>query len=203
MKMVRFASVLCAPLRAIVLAGPALAAPTLDPAAMPAGTYVLDQKHASLNARVRHMGLTSYTMRFRKVDAHFTYDPKDPMASKVEVSVDVNSLDTGDQQFGPKFAKDFLGGDRYPTATFVSTGFQQLTPTSGVMTGDLTLKGVTKPVELSVTFDGYASGIVAGQRAGFSATGRIHREDFGVTFLVPGIIGDDVDLDIEVEFTKT
>jgi len=201
--MVRFARVLCAPVLALVIAGPALAAPTLDPAQMPAGTYVLDQKHASLNARVRHMGLSSYTMRFRKLDAHFTYDPKDPMASKVEVTVDVNSLDTGDQQFGPKFAKEFLGGDRYPTATFVSTGFQQLTPTSGVMTGDLTLKGVTKPVELNVTFDGYASGIVAGQRAGFSATGRIHREDFGVTFLVPGIIGDDVDLDIEVEFTKT
>lgn len=201
--MARLAGVLCASVLAFVVASPALAAPTLDPAQMPAGTYVLDQKHASLEAHVRHMGLSSYTMRFRKVDAHFDYDPKDPMASKVEVSVDVTSLDTGDQQFGPRFAKEFLGADKYPTATFVSTGFKQLTPTSGVMTGDLTLNGVTKPLDLNVVFDGYESGIVAGRRAGFSATGRIHRDDFGIKFIVPGIIGDDVDLAIEVEFTKT
>jgi polyisoprenoid-binding protein YceI len=52
-------------------------------------------------------------------------------------------------------------------------------------------------------FDGYESGLVAGHRAGFSATGRIHREDFGITFMLPGVIGDDVDLDIEAEFLKT
>jgi len=201
--MVRFASLLCVSVLAFAVAAPALAAPTLDPAEMPGGTYVLDQRHASLTAQVRHMGLSNFTMRFRKVDAHFDYDPKNPMASKVEVTVDVNSLDTGDAQYGPKFAKDFLDGEHYPTATFVSTGFKQLTPTSGVMTGDLTLRGVTKPVDLNVVFDGYASGIVAGQRAGFSATGRIHRDDFGIKFLVPGIIGDDVDLTIEVEFVKT
>jgi polyisoprenoid-binding protein YceI len=201
--MSRFAGVLCASVLTFVVAGPAFAVPTLDPAQMPAGTYVLDQRHASLEAHVRHMGLSNFTMRFRKVDAHFDYDPKDPMASKVEVTVDVNSLDTGDAQYGPKFAKDFLDGEHFPTATFVSTGFKQLTPTSGVMTGDLTLRGVTKPVDLNVVFDGYESGIVAGRRAGFSATGRIHRDDFGIKFIVPGIIGDDVDLAIEVEFTRT
>lgn len=201
--MVRFAGVLCASVLTLVAVTPALAAPTLDPAQMPAGTYVLDQKHASLLVHVRHMGLSNFTMRFRKVDAHFDYDPKNPMASKVEVSVDVNSLDTGDAQYGPKFAKDFLDGEHYPTATFVSTGFKQLSPTSGVMTGNLTLRGVTKPVDLNVVFDGYESGIVAGRRAGFSATGRIHRDDFGIKFIVPGIIADDVDLTIEAEFTKT
>ena len=201
--MVRFASALCAPLLALVIAGPALAAPTQDPAQMPAGTYALDKRHASLVVRVRHMGLSSYTMQFRTFDAHFSYDPKDPMASKVEVTVDVNSLDTGDAQYGPKFAKDFLDGDHNPTATFVSTGFAQTGPTSGVMTGDLTLRGVTKPVQLNVVFDGYESGLVAGHRAGFSATGRIRREDFGITFMLPGVIGDDVDLAIEAEFLKT
>lgn len=189
-------------LLALAIASPAFAA-TLDPAQVPAGTYVLEKKHASLIARVRHMGLSDYTMRFNTLDAHFNYDPAAPMATKVEVTVGVNSLDTGEPQFGPKFAKDFLDGDQHPTATFVSTGFRQLTPTSGVMTGDLTLRGVTRPVELNVTFDGYETGIVAGRRVGFSATGRIHREDFGVKFMVPGIIGDDVDLAIEVEFVKT
>lgn len=200
--MVRFAGVLCASLLALAVAAPARAAPTLDPAQMPAGTYVLDQRHASLEAHVRHMGLSNFTMRFRKVDAHFDYDPKNPMASKVEVSVDVNSLDTGDQQYGPKFARQFLDGEHHPTASFVSTGFIQTGPTSGVMTGDLTLRGVTRPVQLNVVFDGYESGPVAGRRAGFSATGRIHREDFGITFFVPGVIGDDVDLTIEAEFLK-
>lgn len=200
--MVRFASVLCAPLLVLAIGGPAFAAPTLDPAQTPPGTYVLDKRHASLVVRVRHMGLSSYTMQFRTFDAHFDYDPKDPMASKVEVTVDVNSLDTGDAQYGPKFAKDFLDGEHYPTATFVSTGFTQTSPTSGVMTGDLTLRGITKPVQLNVVFDGYESGIVAGHRVGFSATGRIHREHFGISFMLPGVIGDDVDLVIEAEFLK-
>ncbi len=197
--MVRFAA---AALLAFVIAGPALAAPTLDPSQAPAGTYVLDKRHASVVVRVRHMGLSNYTMRFRTVDAHFDYDPKDPMASRVEASVDVNSLDTGEPQYGPKFAKEFLGGDDHPTATFVSTGFEQTGPTSGIMRGDLTLKGITRPVEFNVVFDGYASGLLAGQRIGFSATGRLRKDDYGISFIAPGVIGDDIDLVIEAEFVK-
>ena len=197
----RMVRLLAAPLLALLIAGPA-AALTRDRVQMPAGTYVLDKKHAVLLARVRHMGLSSYTMRFTITDARLAYDPKDPAATKVEATVDVNSLDTGDPQYGPQFAKQFLDGEHYPTATFVSTGFRPLDDTSGLMRGDLTLRGVTKPVELTVVFDGYTATAIAGHRAGFSASGRIDRTVFGSKFLSPDIVADDVDLTIEVEFLK-
>jgi polyisoprenoid-binding protein YceI len=197
----RLVRLLAAPLVALALAGPA-AALTRDPAQMPAGRYVLDKRHASLIVRVRHMGLSSYTLRFRTLDAHFDYDPANPGAAKVEVTVDVNSLDTGDPQYGPQFAKQFLDGEHYPTATFVSTGFRPLDQTSGLMRGDLTLRGVTQPVELNVVFDGYTATAIAGHRAGFSASGRIDRTAFGSRFLSPDVVANDVELIIEAEFLK-
>jgi len=197
----RVVRLLAASLLALVIAGPA-AALTRDPAQMPAGAYVADKKHSVLLARVRHMGLSGYTMRFTVTDAHFDYDPKNPTASKVSVTVDAASIDTGQPQYGPQFARQFLDAEHYPTITFVSTGLKQTGPQTGVMTGDLTLRGVTKPVELDVVFDGYTASALAGQRAGFSASGRIDRTQFGSKFLSPDIVADDVDLIIEVEFLR-
>lgn len=197
----RFLACLVGPLLALTLAGPGLAL-TRDPAQMPAGTYVLDKTHASITARVRHMGLSNYTLRFNVLDARFDYDPKNPQAARVEVSVDVNSFDVGDEKVSAKFAKEFLDGADHPTATFVSTGLTAIDATRGVMTGNLTLRGVTKPVQLNVVFDGYTANVVAGQRVGFSAAGQIDRTQFGSTYLSPDIVGDQVDLIIEVEFVR-
>lgn len=198
----RFLARLAAPLLALALTGPALAAPTLDPANMPAGTYVLDKRHASLVVKVRHMGLSAYTMRFNIFDAEFEYDPKNPAASKIEVTVDVNSIDTGDAEINRQFAKQFLDAEAHPTATFVSTSLTPIDATRGVMAGELTLRGVTRPVKLNVAFDGFTANVLAGQRAGFSATGQIDRTEFGSKFLSPEIVADKVDLLIEVEFLK-
>lgn len=186
---------------ALVLAGPALAV-SRDPADVPAGTYGLDKSHASLIAKVRHMGLSSYTVRFNSFDANFTYDPREPTAAKVQVTVDVNSIDVGDPAISSKFAKQFLAGDAHPTATFVSTGLTKVDATRGVLKGDLTLAGVTRPVALDVVFDGYTSTALAGSRVGFSASGRIDRTEFGSKFLSPEIVGDDVEIIIEAEFLK-
>jgi polyisoprenoid-binding protein YceI len=186
---------------ALAAAAPARAAPTTDPAHMPAGTYVLDKRHASLTARVRHMGLSLYTARFNGFDARFDYDPKAPEASKIEVTVDANSIDTGDPAISKQFAKQFLDAGDHPTITFVSTEIRRTEGARGVIKGDLTLRGVTKPVELEGAFDGYESGL-GGQRAGFSAVGRIDRTEFGSKFLSPGIVADEVELVIEVEFVR-
>jgi polyisoprenoid-binding protein YceI len=198
----RILTCLAAPILAFALAAPALAAPNLDPAKMLAGRYVLDKRHASLIVRVRHMGFSNYTMRFNVLDAAFDYDPKNPAASKVEVTVDVNSLDTGEPQYGAQFARQFLDVENHPTATFVSTSLTQVDATRGVMTGDLTLRGVTRPVKLDVVFDGFSATALGGDRAGFSAVGRIDRTEFGSTFLSPDIAADQVDLIIEVEFVR-
>jgi len=191
---------------ALVGGSSALAEPkpaTTDPAAAPAGHYVLDHTHASLLAKVSHMGLSYYTMRFDKFDARYDYDPASPAASKIEVTIDANSLDVGDDAIGRQFARQFLGADKYPQITFVSGGVQATEPGHGVLAGDLTLNGVTKPVTLEVAFNGAGPGLfgLGGYRMGFSAIGDIKRSDFG-SKAWEGLVGDTVRLLIEVEFVR-
>lgn len=183
----------------------AAAAPTTDPAAMPAGIYVVDKTHASLIVRVQHMGLAAYTVRFTGFDARYDWDPASPQTARVEATIPAASLDTGEVKYNGEFAEKFLDASANPTIRFVSTSIVQTSPGKGTMTGDLTLRGVTRPVTLDVTFNGYASGI-AGQRSGFSAKGVIKRSEFGSTFLLNpplAIVGDEVELILELEFVKT
>ncbi len=186
-------------LTVLLLTGPALGAPSTDPSKMPAGTYTLEKTHASLLARVRHMGLTSYTMRFNRFDARYDWDPKAPEAAKLTVTIDVTSLDVGDAKISKDFAEDFLGAKKNPKATFVSNAIVR-DGDHGTVSGDFTLRGVTRPVTLEVIFRGYESGLL-GARAGFSATGHIKRSDFGSESMSM-FAGDDIDLIIEVEFTR-
>jgi polyisoprenoid-binding protein YceI len=192
-------SLAAALMAALLTTGPALAAPTTDPAKMPAGTYELEKTHASLLARVRHMGLTSYTMRFNRFDASYDWDPKAPQDAKLTVSIDMTSLDVGDAKIGKDFAEDFLDAKKNPRATFVSTAIVR-DGDKGKVTGDLTFHGVTRPVTLDVIFRGYESGLL-GARAGFSATGAFKRSDFGSDNMSM-FAADDIELIIEVEFTR-
>ncbi|MBI5938985.1 MAG: YceI family protein [Caulobacterales bacterium] len=196
---------LAAALMLLLLTAPlASAAPSTNPADMPAGTYVIDKGHSSLIARVRHVGLSAYTVRFTGFDATYSYDPKAPAASKVEATIQAATLDTGTDKYNAEFADKFLDAGANPTIRFVSTAITPGAGNTGTITGDLTFRGVTKPVTLDVTFDGYTSGIT-GQRSGFSARGTIKRSDFGSTFLLNpplAMVGDDVELILEVEFVK-
>ncbi|HYE45297.1 MAG TPA: YceI family protein [Caulobacter sp.] len=178
---------------------PALAAPATDPGKMPAGTYVLEKTHASLIARVRHMGLSNYTMRFNRFEASYDWDPRNPEAARVTVTVDTTSLDVGDPKTSANFADDYLDARDHPKATFVSRQIKR-EGSKGQLIGDLTLRGVTRPVTLDVEFRGYDSGIL-GSRAGFSATGLIKRSDFGSTSMSL-FAADDIELIIEVEFVR-
>lgn len=171
-----------------------------DPAKMPAGHYVSDSRHTFMTAKVHHMGLTYPTMTLRKVEAEYDYDPAKPEASKVTATIDANSLDYGDAAISTQFAKEFLDAPNHPSIKFVSTSIKRGAGNKGTMTGDLTLKGVTKPVTLDVTFDGFLNAM--GGRAGFSATGVVKRSDFGPNPMPPNILGDDVHIAIEMEFTK-
>lgn len=187
-----------------LIGGPVMAAPSTNPADMPAGHYVLDKDHATLFARVRHEGVAFYTVRMNRFDASFDYDPKAPEASKVTVTVDAASLDNGDPKTGAQFAREFLDAEKNPTITFVSTAITRGEGNTGTMTGDLTFRGVTRPITLDVVFGGYASGVL-GQRAGFSARGKFKRSDFGSTYMLKpplAFVDDEVELVIDVEFTK-
>lgn len=172
---------------------------------LPQGAYVLDKTHASLSARVSHMGFSHYTLRFTGLDASFTYDPKAPRDARLNVAVDPSTLDTGTDDFARKFNKTLTGDgwfdvEKYPSITFVSTGVDLGDGQHGQVSGDLTLHGVTRPVTLDVTFNGVGPGLIpGGTRAGFSATTTIRRSDFGMTKFASWV-ADDVDLVIEAEF---
>jgi len=185
------------------LTGAALANPsTQDPAKVPAGNYVLDKKHASLTARILHMGFSHYTLRFDGLDGSFTYDPANWQATKVSFTVDPKSVDTNDPAFNKQIA-GYFEADKYPAITFVSTGVQGQDG-KGAVTGDLTFRGVTRPVTLDVTFAGAGHGVVpVGARLGFSGSTRIKRSDFGLTnAILDKYTGDDVEVIFEVEFEK-
>jgi polyisoprenoid-binding protein YceI len=172
-----------------------------DPATAPAGTYHLDPKHASVTLKLSHMGLSYYTMRFDKIDASYSYDPANPAASHINVSIDPASIDTDNPPFNKEIADQFLEAGKYPTITFVSTAVHPGAGGKGEVVGDLTFHGVTKPVSLDVVFNGTGQGMMHEERMGFSGVTTIKRSDFGVTKYVP-LVGDDVTVLIETEFTK-
>lgn len=191
---------------ALVLAAPlAAAAAPANVADLQSGHYVLDPRHASVIARVSHEGVSLYTLRFDVLDASFDYDAAHPERTRVTASVDPGSLDVN-ADYSKNFAEEFLHASKFPKATFVSTSVQPGAGVSGVMTGNLTLMGVTKPVTFNVTLTGAGHEVqptppFGRQAAGFEATTTIHRSDFGSTFL-NNLVGDDVTLQIEAEFAK-
>lgn len=186
------------------LAGTAHANPTTqDPGQVPPGEYVLDKRHASLIAKIPHMGgFSRFTMRFDRLDGGFTYDPANWVNTKVTLTVDAASVNTGLADFDKTIAgPSYFNAAKYPAITFVSTKVEGQEG-RGTVTGDLTFLGVTKPVTLDVAFNGVGPGMLgAGTRMGFSGTAHIKRSEFGLTTMHQ-FAGDDVDLIFEVEFVK-
>lgn len=186
-----------------LLAAPLAAAP-VD---APAGRYTVDPAHASLTFRVMHMGLSNYTMRFAKFDSSVELDPADPTKSKLSVAIDPKTLRT-DFPFPEKtnFDNTLATDEKWlqgKPISFTSTKLVSTGAKTGKLTGNLTLRGVTKPVTLDVTFNGAVKpgGFVKDPTFGISATGTFKRTEFGMDYGVP-MLGDDITLQIEAEYQK-
>lgn len=184
----------------------------------PAGEYAVDPNHASVNFKVQHFGLSLYQMRFRTYDATITFDPANIAAAKVSATIRPADLLVGypsdyvANHPGTKFTSweddlvnstNFLDADQYPTITFLSTSVEPSGERSARVTGDLTLKGVTKPVTLDVTFAGelVSHPFAKAPALGFSAAGTFKRSDFGLDYLLPNV-GDEVRVEIEGDFIQ-
>lgn len=178
------------------------------PIEAPAGTYVLEKTHASLHWRIRHMGLSNYTARFKRFDATVQFDPVDLSRSSVQASIDVGSLET--DLTTPDFNAELRGEPffnvvRFPRATFSSKQVALTGPRSMRVLGDLTLLGVTRPVTLEVVLNGSMKNhpFAKVPALGFSAKATITRSAFGLN--PPPIregVGDEVELLIEAELLK-
>lgn len=190
-------------------AAPAAAQPPSD---APAGEYAMDLSHTSILFRVSHVGLSRYTGRFVKADGKLKFDPANPAAQSVTATIDARSLQTDYPEpakldFDAQVQKEFLDAANHPQITFTSTKVEPTGPRTARVTGDLTLKGVTKPVVLEATWNGGYKPMAMdpGGRVGFSAHGTFKRSDFGITYGIPAPgttmgVGDEVEVIIETEF---
>jgi len=174
-----------------------------DPSAAPRGDYVLDRRHASLLVRIAHLGgFSRFTMRFDRMDGAFAFDPATWPATLATIRVDPTSINTGLPDFDRTIAGPaYFDAARYPEILFVANRVDAQDG-KGTISGDLTFHGVTRPVRLDATFNGFGPGMLGvGTRMGFSGTGRIKRSDYGVRTMLP-FAGDDLELVFEVEFVK-
>ena len=182
---------------------------TVDGEIMPApGMFALDPVHTHVGFSVRHMMIAKVRGRFSAFNGTVTVG-EEPSETQVEVEVDLASVDTKDPQRDTHLrSADFFDVDNYPTMTFRST--RVTTNIDGDcfrLDGELTLHGVTRPLVLDVLFDGVGVDAYGGQRMGFSASGQVDREAFGLTWnqkLETGgvLVGKKVDIEIEAEFVR-
>lgn len=174
---------------------------------LPAGTYQLEKPHGSLLFRVKHLGLSYYTGRLTDFDATLDFDPKNPTASHVKAIINplsVRAEHPTDATWDKRIGEDLLEGAQFPQIVFDSTKVETTGDFTGKVTGNLTLMGVTQPVTLDVTYNGSmdSAALYGGRPAvGFSARGKFNRSDFGLT-RYSSIVSDDVEIVLEVEFTR-
>ena len=173
-----------------------------------ADTWQIDPAHTNVEFTVRHMMISNVKGQFQKTTGTITINGNDPASATIDATIDASSVDTRVERRDTHLkSPDFLDVAKYPTITFKSTKVEADGPGKFKVTGDLTLHGVTKPVVLDVESSGAPVKVMGGLHAGASATTKINRSDFGLTWnkaLETGgvVVGDEVAISIDVEAIK-
>jgi polyisoprenoid-binding protein YceI len=173
--------------------------------AVPAGVWNIDTSHTTVNFSVRHMMVSKVRGKFATFGGTIVI-AEDPTASTLEASVDMASVDTGDAGRDEHLrTSDFFDIQTHPTMTFTSTS---IAPSGGdyELTGDLTIRGVTRPVTFALELGGVGTDPWGNTRAGFTATTTINRKDWGLEYnaVLEGggvLIGEKVTIELDVEAT--
>lgn len=185
----------------ILAAAALLIAPVAARAADNVETYTLETPHTQIVFAVNHLGFSNSIGKFLGYSGTIHFDRTDPAKSNVDVVIKSDSLEINDDAWNKHLKNaDFLDVEKFPEITFKSTGIAVTGEKTADITGDLTIKGVTKPVVLKTTFNNAGPHPMnpAESRAGFSATTSFKRSDFGINYGIPAV-GDDVEVRIEVE----
>ena len=182
-------------IKALALAGLLASSPLY------AADYVIDTAgaHASINFKISHLGYSFVLGRFNQFGGNFSYDASNPNASTINLNIDVNSIDSNHAERDKHLrSADFLEVDKYPEASFVSTSFTDLGDNKAKLAGDLTLKGVTKPIEIDVVKIGEGEDPWGGYRVGFAGTTALALKDFGIDYNL-GPAAEMVMMDLHIE----
>ena len=192
------------------IAGVAMAAPAhyVPLHGNPDGTYRIDPQHTNVFFTIGHVGITQFTGRFDQISGTYTFNAQDPQQDKVDITIPAAGINTNfslrDQHLR---SKEFFDVKKYPDITFVSTGYVPNGTDRGTLFGNLTLHGITKPVQFAVQEIG--AGKVAylpkpwgGYLSGFVAKTTIDRSDFGMIAYLPEGLSNAIHIKVEVEGVK-
>lgn len=176
---------------------------TKVPSEVRAGAYDLDSGHGKITWSVDHMGFSTYYGQFVNVQAQLTLDPANPANSSLTATIPLTEVDSNSDGLDRHLqTADFFDTANHPTATFVSRSITLDADDANEATvvGDLTLRGVTRPVTIEVEFNQAGPSMGNTYKAGFDGEATIKRSEFGITYGIPMGLGDDVKLHIEGEF---
>jgi len=165
-----------------------------------ADSYTIDPAHTSFSFTVKHMMISNVPGEFDKFDGQIIYDPKDLTTAQANITIDVDSINTRiDKRDAHLKSPDFFDAAKFPSITFVATKF-----TPGYITGNLTMKGVTKVITIPVIISGPVKTMMGGQAIGITGNVTVNRQDYGInwnkTLDQGGVaVSDDVNIAISIE----
>ena len=171
-------------------------------------TWKIDPAHSEINFKVKHLVVSTVTGHFSKFDASIETSKEDFSDAKINFEADINSIDTkNEQRDGHLKSADFFDSENHPKMTFVSKSIKKVSDHEMKVTGNLTLRGVTKEITLDVIYNGTVAGFGGTQVAGFEVRGKLNRFDFGLqwnalTEAGGVVVSNEVKIEILAEFNK-
>lgn len=170
--------------------------------------WKIDPTHSEINFTVRHMMISNVRGRFERFTGEVEFDQDNPANSRVEVQIEAASINTREaQRDGHLRSPDFLDTEKYPYITFRSKSIEVLDENHGRIYGDLTIRDVTREVVLETEYAGMTRSPWGTEVAGFTATAKINRKDWGLTWNVAletggWLVGEEIKIEIELELIK-
>ena len=171
-------------------------------------TYKIDTAHSEVSFKVKHLMITNVTGNFTKFDATLEAAAEDFSDAKISFEADVDSISTNNEQRdGHLKSEDFFAAEKFPKLSFVSSSFKKVNDAEYALNGELTIRGVTKPVQLAVEYGGTMTDPYGQVKAGFEIVGKISRKEFGLTWTATTeaggiVVSDDVKLNLAVQMIK-
>lgn len=170
-----------------------------------AAELIIDSGHSEVGFSIKHLMITNVKGKFHKYDGDIEFDMKNKKFTKFDATVDVASIDTGIEKRDDHLRNpDFFEVEKYPNMKFVMSSYEKKSDNTGIIKGNMTIRDVTKPVDLQVTVNGVVKDMAGKTKIGFSLDGQINRKDFGLTYNraleFGGVaIGDDVKIIVEIQ----
>ena len=175
---------------------------------MASSVWVLDPTHSEVQFKAKHLVISTVTGYFRSFNGKAVVENEDFTDADIEFTIDAASIDTNQEQRDEHLrSADFFDAEKYPQIKFKSTSFKKVDNDEYTLTGDLTIKDITKPITLKVEYGGTATDFYGNLKAGFEVVGKVSRKEYGllwngITETGSIVVGDEIKLVLNVQFAK-